>query len=358
VTLVVFTSNSCVDTVVQNLNVQIRPEASFVSSPIQCSGEEIDFTSTSLNNPVVWAWDFGDGNTSPFENPSHSYGAAGIYTVTFIASTANACSDTATAVIEVFENPVADFMVDTVCLGIPTLFGNQSTGAVSYFWTFGNQSNSSNADQPGYIFFDTAGVYNVTLVATSLEGCSDTISQPAVVAAYPQAGFLSDPLIPSSMTTDDAFVNFTNISTGGLEYLWDFGDGNSSTDLDPDHTYTEPGTYCVSLIVTGLGGCQDSIELCDFEVGTGVPDLPNLFTPNGDGTNDNFVIRNISEFPNNSLTVFNRWGNKVYERRRYNNEWDGTNSANGNKLPDGGYFYIFKPGDGRDDVVGDVVIMR
>ena len=86
--------------------------------------------------------------------------------------------------------------------------------------------------------------------------------------------------------------------------------------------------------------------------------IPNGFSPNDDGDNDNFVIVGIDQYPNNTLRVFNRWGNIVYEVDGYNSEWDGTYFRNGEPVPDGTYYYVLDLGDGSKEIGGFIVIFR
>ena len=109
-------------------------------------------------------------------------------------------------------------------------------------------------------------------------------------------------------------------------------------DENPSYSYSEVGTYCVTLIATDANGCADTILACSFEIFEENLEIPNTFTPNGDGKNDAFEIVGINSFPENNLMIFNRWGNKVYEKDAYDNSWKGTNGKSGKQLPDGAYF--------------------
>ena len=181
------------------------------------------------------------------------------------------------------------------------------------------------------------------------------------VADVPEvsAGFTSDPTLPATLDlTSASSVDFTNGSLNATSYAWDFGDGNTSTLANPNHGFTDPGEYCITLIATNDNGCTDTslqcglvIELIEFE-------YPNTFTPNGDGINDLFEITGIENYPQNNFMVFNRWGNKVYEKDGYDNTWDGRNGRSGLALPDGAYFWVLKRNDDTKDLVGEVVIFR
>ncbi|MFO8129783.1 MAG: gliding motility-associated C-terminal domain-containing protein [Bacteroidales bacterium] len=132
---------------------------------------------------------------------------------------------------------------------------------------------------------------------------------------------------------------FTNNSVDSIQltdWSWSFGDGTKSDQETPTHFYNKVGNYEAFFKYTiQQGGCQDSIMMTvpvkELEL-----DIPNVFTPNGDGINDHFEIKKLENYISNEIVIYNRWGSKVYERSNYNNEWDGGN------LDDGVYFYVLK----------------
>ncbi len=129
---------------------------------------------------------------------------------------------------------------------------------------------------------------------------------------------------------------FTDISTGGITWYWDFGDGTTSTVENPIHTYPNAGTYIITQIVTGPSGCADTVT----KVIVIRPNIliPNVFTPNHDGINDEFWIPNTG-FESFTLEIFNRWGTKLFETNAGDIRWDGYTTA-GVAVPDGTYYYI------------------
>jgi gliding motility-associated-like protein len=250
------------------LSVQIVPtivNAGFSFSPA-CQGIPIQFTDTSTvaNGSLgSWLWNFGDGNTSTAQNPTHTYANAGSYNVTLIAFSTAQCSDTITQQINIFPIPDAQFTYAPACPGNPVQFTNNSTGTttLTYNWNFGDPAsggnNTSTATNPSHVF-NNAGTYNVTLIATNTNGCKDTIVQPVVVnsGATPNFTFTSQ--------CQGTPINFTNTSTIAppntiTNYLWNFGGGNTATTQNASHTFNTPGNNNVSLIVTTSLGCSDTI---------------------------------------------------------------------------------------------------
>jgi gliding motility-associated-like protein len=155
------------------------------------------------------------------------------------------------------------------------------------------------------------------------------------VSDYPVADFrmdLSDDFYPADVTS----FSLDNISTGGVEYLWSFGDGNTSTEFEPAYQYSEPGSYQVMLVTTNPNGCRDSM-LTSIEIR--VPEsiyVPNAFSPNGDSQNDVFSItaRNITEL---RISIFDKWGEIVYSSHEKDFVWDGTYF--GHRASEGAYVY-------------------
>jgi gliding motility-associated-like protein len=144
-------------------------------------------------------------------------------------------------------------------------------------------------------------------------------------------------------------VTFTNTSTGATSYAWTFGDGNTSTAQSPINTYTAVGTYTVTLIASD-GTCTDQATATVVVEGELI--IPNAFSPDGDTYSQYWFITGLSAYPNNSVKIYNRWGDKVFEAAPYNNDWDGecNNDALqffGQQVVDGTYFYFLDLGNGE-----------
>jgi gliding motility-associated-like protein len=190
----------------------------------------------------------------------------------------------------------------------------------------------------------TDGTYTLTI--TDANGCEnqDVIT---ITENGPIASFVSD---PSTGSQTGNTVTFTDESQGSpISWNWNFGDNNGSTNQNTTHIFQNQAVLTISLVVTDAAGCSDTTSR-EFTVSNSV-EVPNSFTPNGDGKNDFFVIKGLDAFPNSKLTVVNRWGNEVYSSNDYTNSW------NAEKLPDGVYFYILDLAN-NEFIKGDVTILR
>ncbi|MCB0402773.1 MAG: PKD domain-containing protein [Flavobacteriales bacterium] len=285
VQLIVSNTFGCMDSVTNTVVVLPQPTAGF-DVTLACAKQVSAFVDTSSGTPNNWSWDFGDGNTSTLQNPNNTYLLGGTYNVQLIIGNGAGCSDTLIQTITVSTVPTPGFTADTVCFGNVTTFTNTSTDSVAFsnfFWDFGD-GNNSNSQNPTYIY-QAPGTYNVTLVATNINGCDSTIIIPVIVNPVPAANYVTDTVCLGSPTT------FTDLSTGTpASWIWDFGDGNTgNTGPVITHTYATAGSFLTSLTVSGgSANCSDQlfkivIVVDDVVAGIGVT------TPVCDGDLINFT---------------------------------------------------------------------
>jgi len=270
VTLIATDSSGCNDTVIQSVYVNNLPNASFSLSSINiCSGSIVSLNNTSTGLGLNYHWDFGDGNESLIANPSHTYIYNGsgysTHSIQLIVTDSNGCGDTATQTINVHSLPEADFTDGKSCLGTPTNFISTSTttsGTINNWnWDFGDGIGTASGQNVSYLY-NNPGTYNVTLIVTTNYGCTDTITHPVQVNILPTASFSFNPNNACSGST----ISFNNSSIGsGLTYLWNFGDGNTSTAVNPSHIFYSKGcgsyNYPVNLTVTDINGCTNNISM-------------------------------------------------------------------------------------------------
>jgi gliding motility-associated-like protein len=262
VSLKVTSAQGCVDSIRQEGLIKVGvAKADFTAPAAGCVNEPVHFTST-LSSATSVRWNFGDGTTATEMNPTKRFSKAGTYTVQLI-SNFGACQDTAEKQITITEKPVAGFTANqqSFC-SLPATVQFRSTASgnnLRYEWNFGDSSTASGA-APVHTYTNE-GSYTVQLVITNEAGCSDTLTRENFITiqkpklalqGFPQTGCI--PLTVSPMATVASGQTITR-------YTWDFGDGNTSSLPAPSHTYTKPGTYTVSLVVTTAGGCTDTVRI-------------------------------------------------------------------------------------------------
>ncbi|HEX2899883.1 MAG TPA: PKD domain-containing protein, partial [Bacteroidia bacterium] len=220
------------------------PAAAFTSAP---AGFTVAFTDGTSGSPNAWSWDFGDGNTSTQQNPTHTYTAAGTYTVCLIST--NPCgADTTCQSITLCNAPVSGFTFTTS--GLSANFTNTSTNGTTYFWSFGDGVNSTQ--QNPVHAYPAAGTYNACLI--TFNPCfTDTFCTTVTICPLPVVSF--------NFTPNQFSYNFTDNTPGpNTAWAWTFGDGGTSSQQNPSHTYTANGTYQVCLTVTNGCGPDSSCQ--------------------------------------------------------------------------------------------------
>ena len=260
--------NNCFDTVNNNLQIKVSgPTAAFTNKPGDCLYSSVNFTDRSAAEPgnslIKWIWRYGDGTKpdtltgGPF---NHTYNITGTFNVLLKVVDNNNCYDTATYNGLEITRPVAAFVADDTlrCSQNDIQFIDSSQGlSLKYLWDFGD-GNFSNTPSPLHSYtYDS--VYDVKLTIQDKYGCIDslikskyiTITDPVADFSLNDSGFFCPPglLIP---------VNKTAQSYKSI--LWDFGDGNTSQEVAPQHYYTQAGTFIVKLIVYGYGSCSDTMS--------------------------------------------------------------------------------------------------
>jgi len=275
------------------------------------------------------------------------------YTITLI-STVNACANIKPQTIDVTVNPSPELISTpsavTVCSGTPLDIKLSSTIPSDFSWIATDNINTTGetyltAKQTAVIDDliknNTSGVEVVkyTITITSKGGACLSIKPYTIDVTVNKvtAAFTAKPTT-GEVPLDVAFMNAS--SGKNYTFLWDFGSGKTTTDLNPKYTYEEIGFYNACLTVTDNDNCFDKVCTKIEVYITSSFVIPNVFTPNGDGVNDVFTIkgRGIESLHGE---IYNRWGQKEYEWDTTNGGWDG-HSASGNSCTEGTYYYILK----------------
>ncbi|MGZ8550617.1 MAG: PKD domain-containing protein, partial [Chitinophagaceae bacterium] len=263
VSLVVYRCEN--DTVKNTVNVFSAPTADFLLSDA-CFGDTVHFTNTSVVPPsTTLIWNFGDGTAynGNVLHPAHYY-QPGYYTVTLKAITTQGCSDSAAALIKVYDRPDVTFNFNNHCLYDTVHFANTTTnptmGIVSnWVWDFGDGALPNSNNWSVSHLYDFPGTYQVVLIANSSNSCSDTLTDSVIIYPKPNPDFShTDICLNQTMNFSDE----SNISTGSISFWsWNFGDSSMLSIIqNPVHAYANAGTYTVSLITTSNTGCKDTIS--------------------------------------------------------------------------------------------------
>jgi PKD repeat protein len=263
------------------------PVANFTIGPTSgLAPLTVNFTNTSTNyTDCIWA--FGDGGTTTACNPGYTYTAPGTYSVNLLVSgpggtAVQTCTNCVT--VTTIVTPVVKFVAQPQSGPAPleVTFTNHTLGdGLTFAWDFGDGATSTERD-PGHTY-TSPGSFAVSLTATAPGGGTDTVSRAAFITVTdggiitPVVKFVAQP--QSGPAPLD--VAFTNHTLGdGLTFAWDFGDGATSTERDPGHTYTSPGSFAVSLTATAPGGGTDTVSRAAFitvtETVTTAIDIPPI----------------------------------------------------------------------------------
>lgn len=261
--MLAYNAFGCFDTAIIPITVYPKPIANFTfNKPIRCGNSGFQFNDASIN-ATSYRWDFGDGTTDTTRNPFHNFISAKYndtsYTVTLIAKTNFGCSDTIrkTLLVNVLVHAAFSGKQITGCAPLSVNFKDSSTNAVTIIWYFGDGQASSIRNTTHV--YGASGSYTVTLIAMGADGCLDSVKYLNLVKIMdaPIADFTATPM---SQMLPYSTVNFTNTSISLLSasYLWDYGDGTTSTLKNDQHTYKDTGNFKVKLKVSN-GFCSDSI---------------------------------------------------------------------------------------------------
>jgi PKD repeat protein len=328
------TQDGCTDTTSGSLTIYQDPVANFFVAPETQYYPEKTVNLDNLSSPGDWSyvWDYEDGQTDVVEEPGqHEYELWGAYDISLVTYSEH-CSDTAIRTVLILPPPpVSAFeFAPEGCAPLEVHFKNNSTYADSYLWDFDDGTFSTELN-PTHVFYQ-AREYQVKLLAVGLGG-TDTVKQVVEVKENPRALF---GVYPTDGKTLRQLFKFVNNSVNAESFLWDFGDGNTSTEANPSHTYDQEGIYTISLVAWSENDCVDTLvqeNLIRLVAGEGETKFPNAFRWNGsgptggyweEGTIDNTVFHphfvNAVEL---HMIIYNRWGEKIYETRQVNKGWDG-----------------------------------
>lgn len=342
-------TSSCENTS-NELHISYLPlEASFsVDNANACERTEVTFSSLSTipeNANASYAWDFGDGNTSTEANPVHQYQQAGNYSVTLLVSlNEGSCSSTVNQTLNIVSQPTAEFIQSADFLCPQDTLQVELIGDFSAVtWEDGSQESTR--------LISEAGSYSA--IVTNEQGCDSTYMLEISEVAPPQLFVEADG--NTTLAVGDSVQLF---ATGADFYAWSPGTGLSdSTIANPFAKPLRTTTYTVTAY--SESGCSITQDITINVDQSKIPiDALNIFSPNGDGIEDTWVISNFEDFPDCQFVIFDLHGREVYRSQvPYGNDWAGNDNS-GNPLPEGAYYYVFRCGGEDNKASGNVNIVR
>lgn len=375
VSLTLTSKDGCVASMVQDFTVNGSiPKAAFdfANAAPYCGVKPVKLRNNSTVDfggvtRLEIYWDFANAPTvkEVDENPvpgkiyPHSYPdptAPKTYTIRLVAySGGTACVDATTQTITVYPQPKAAFNVSAsqLCYGDIVNFTDKSYAGSSAIskWVWDLGGGASSAIQNPNKQFNDSGSFMTRLYFFNNDGCiSDTATQSLTV--YPNPKLLLPHMI-TVLAGGQVTLTPTYVFGNELSYLWTPPTYLSSdTAATPKAIPDDDITYQLKL--TARGGCSvtDTIFIRVLKR----PEVPNAFSPNGDGIHDTWKIKYLDGYPGATIDVYNRYGQIVFRSLGYDKEWDGT--RNGNPLPVGTYYYIINPRNGRQIITGSVTLIK
>lgn len=362
VQLIVQTPQGCRDTIIKSVPIFAKPNADFTYNTSCDPNPSIvlqNTSSTADNSNLNFNWNLGNNQTSTETSPTVTFNQPNGNSVTLIVATANGCLDTIIKNVDLNVLPTADFTFTPACIDEAIQMTSTSSIAdntpLTLAWNFGNGQTSSNASTS--TTYTASGNHNVTLIATSTSGCSDTITKAILVYNTPNAPIV---ITNSPVACPGDEFTFSVQAISGASYFW--SGPNNFTSNNPNNKLTAEneveGNYTVYI---SINGCESPVSTISLDIlGQLVPlvtDFPNVITPNNDGIND---VLDMNQYFSSCLSfkivLFNRWGNQVWEQESAGPVFEGKDMNSGNPLADGVYFY--KLTYGSEERQGFITIVR
>lgn len=327
----------------------------------KCAPANLVLTANIIN-AVSYAWDFNDGTLHLSEDTlvSHTYLKPGIYNPSLVLKDSAGCisasnlpttilMDSLSVAMSVSAKSVCDATSIDFSAASYSLGSDLLQSKIKYKWFFGDTENTVSSEQSPSFKYNKPGNYRVILLAQSDAGCTVQSSDSVFVNPLPIINAGTDKYIVHG--SSDVMNAMTSDSCLSFEwtpalYL------SEATILNPIVTPLQNQQYL--LKATSKSGCS-SIDTVKVTVLTQI-DVPNIFSPNGDGINDTWQIKFLDSYPGATVDVFNRYGQKIYHSNGYSREWDGT--LNGVALPIGTYYYVIDPKNKKAVMSGSLTIMR
>jgi len=330
---------------IEILSVDLLPKALFtIEVRNKCESDQSFRLINSSTNYTKLIWDLGDDVKDELhtQNDGRSvrFNSPGLKTIKLTVETNNGCSSTLSQDIlveikpdkpQITSNQPAFCLKDVIKLAVP------EQPNIIYNWTGPNNYTAATSSiEIPITDFNQAGEYRVTLTSGTCTSAPASIIIPPI-ARIPAANFYTEPKFNVKFAAP-VQITFTNTSQFADSYLWDFGDGFTSSAISPTHQYQLEGTFKVRLTAYSNNGCFTSIVQGDIIVRKDASIfVPNAFSPNGDSMNDELVV-GITNLKKYRIQIYNRLGSQVFFTDDIFDNWKGD--FKGNQLPVGVYYYL------------------
>lgn len=368
-TVSVTDGNGCVSQNSPSITVTVRPPLTATASNDEniCNGNSVLLTAVAGGGDGTYTYTWSPGGTTA---ASSSFSVSPSVTTNYTVTVADGCTSLpATDVVQIVVKPVPTINFSSsalsgcapLCVNLTDLTPMSGVNVTGWNWSV---DGTNYITQNPTHCFTNAGTYSITLTDTTDFGCvsTTTVNNMITVNPMPVAEFTYDPQ-PASINYPQ--IHFSDQSINATAWSWNFADSlnlsdNESNHSSPDHTYSDVGDYCVKMIVYNTPACVDSITHClviepDYTIY-----IPNAFTPNGSGLNDEFYVKgeNIESL---DMKIYDRWGNLIFHSTDINKHWNGSYMNGTEVAQQGVYVYVINIRDKmreKHQYIGHVTIVK
>jgi len=357
----------CSDTAFIRVNVFPDIRADFSQTYDTCLGKVIDFMNLSVSDagPIQTStWKANEVVFATTSDAQFNTLEPDFYNMELIVSDQNQCMDSISKTVPFFPIPKDELISPEAMEGCDPFTvhfqrpNNYITNDYDITWQFGDGSTGKGTD-PTHQYTEP-GIYNISVNVQNVFGCETeaVFPQTITVVESPIAGFT---YLPKELSNLKPLLNITDASKDASFWFYSFGNGSQSSDRNPEYTYPDTGMYVITQIVTHENGCKDTIQINVDVAPKYTIFLPNAFI--GGNLGDNGVYGSVGipfGIKSFELSIYDRWGNKVFGTTDFNGRWDGKNKA-GQVLPNGVYAVKVKLTEARGgerEIKGTAVLVQ
>jgi gliding motility-associated-like protein len=356
-------NDRCITTATSEMKVRVGINEALLSAAAErvgdCSSPRFRFKNNSTtalpassfgSTSFIWKFDDGtrEGPVDISYQPEKTF-SPGTHKVWLLLNDLSFCNNPDSIELTVSVEPDINIKVELaskdVCVNAPLNIKNFSVGGVEYAWDFGDGQTANTYGPHNITYFSTGPKTIRLLVSENSPNCvrSKIDSFTVNVRPLPVAGFIASPQPP----LENTITTFRNTSIGSSQLLWDFGDGTvGASRSDTSHLYKSTGTWDVYQYATSIYGCKDTANGPVSSLILPLWDIPNAFTPNGDGKNDIFYV-NAYGVDVMDFRIFNRFGQLIFESANPSFGWDGTYKGVPQPMDAYAYTLVIKFSDGK-----------